>query len=491
MTTAVLLTEPKIQFFDNNGNPLAGGKVYTYTAGTTTPKASYTDSTAGTPNSNPVVLDSSGRADIWINGTYKIVVQDSLGNTISTTDNITSFTSASNATTFSDGTFALQNAADNTKQVTFSLSSVSTGTTTAVTIPNGSGTMITTAPGTSGNVLTSNGSAWISSAASAALGSNAPTTTYAPVAGDLGKLVDFTGSSNATFTLTSAVTLGSGWYCYIKNNGTSNAQLTLASSSGTIDGVSTAGYIMYAGEARIVQSDGTNFHTVLLAAGQAVFNSSTTWQRPPGYPQFYVENIAGGGSGASRTTTGNAGGGACGPWYAYTLPASSFVAVGSTETVTVGGTAAGVSGNTDGNIGNISSTTVNGTTVSTGSGATAATNAASGVAANGGVAGNTATYFQIADGRGTAAGSVTSGNVPSGGNGQVNAGSGGGASSSTAGGVRTGGTSLSGGAGGAGGANTGGNGTNGTAPGGGGGGAVNGGTSGSGAGGQVRITGVM
>lgn len=36
------------QFFDNNGNPLAGGLIYTYAAGTTTPAATYTSSDAKT-----------------------------------------------------------------------------------------------------------------------------------------------------------------------------------------------------------------------------------------------------------------------------------------------------------------------------------------------------------------------------------------------------------------------------------------------------------
>jgi len=30
------------QFFDNNGTPLSGGKLYAYEAGTTTPKTTYT-----------------------------------------------------------------------------------------------------------------------------------------------------------------------------------------------------------------------------------------------------------------------------------------------------------------------------------------------------------------------------------------------------------------------------------------------------------------
>lgn len=84
------LESPYSYFADANGAPLAGGFVYTYAAGTTTPQNSYTDSTGITPAANPVVLDSAGRATIWLSGSYKIVVKDSLGNTIVTTDNITS-----------------------------------------------------------------------------------------------------------------------------------------------------------------------------------------------------------------------------------------------------------------------------------------------------------------------------------------------------------------------------------------------------------------
>lgn len=55
------------QFFDNNGNPLSGGKIYTYAAGTTTPLATFTSRTGLTPNTNPIILDSAGRTpqQIW------------------------------------------------------------------------------------------------------------------------------------------------------------------------------------------------------------------------------------------------------------------------------------------------------------------------------------------------------------------------------------------------------------------------------------------
>lgn len=92
------LAAPYSYFADSNGLPLAGGKIYTYIAGTTTPQASYTDSTGGTPLSNPVILDSAGRAQIWLSGTYKIVVKDSLDNTISTTDNLTALSNSGDMT---------------------------------------------------------------------------------------------------------------------------------------------------------------------------------------------------------------------------------------------------------------------------------------------------------------------------------------------------------------------------------------------------------
>lgn len=65
----------KMQFFNQNGTPLAGGRVCTYAAGTNTPQATYTDSTGTSVNSNPIILDSAGRANIWLSGSsYKIVV---------------------------------------------------------------------------------------------------------------------------------------------------------------------------------------------------------------------------------------------------------------------------------------------------------------------------------------------------------------------------------------------------------------------------------
>lgn len=69
---ANILTNPLFRAFDASGNPLAGGKLYTYKAGTSTPKATYTDSTLTTPHTNPVILDAEGSAVIWLDGSYKL-----------------------------------------------------------------------------------------------------------------------------------------------------------------------------------------------------------------------------------------------------------------------------------------------------------------------------------------------------------------------------------------------------------------------------------
>jgi hypothetical protein len=74
---AVITPIPKTQFIGADGSPLVGGKVYTYAAGTTSPQATYTDSAGSTPNTNPIILDSRGEANIWLGeAAYKFKLTD-------------------------------------------------------------------------------------------------------------------------------------------------------------------------------------------------------------------------------------------------------------------------------------------------------------------------------------------------------------------------------------------------------------------------------
>jgi hypothetical protein len=81
------------QLFDDSGNVLTGGKIYTYEAGTTTPLASYTSSAGNTAHSNPIILNAAGRVptgEIWLDYTklYKFVVKTSTDVLIATYDNV-------------------------------------------------------------------------------------------------------------------------------------------------------------------------------------------------------------------------------------------------------------------------------------------------------------------------------------------------------------------------------------------------------------------
>ena len=79
---ATILPLAETQFNDALGVPLAGGSVYFYTPSTTTPKDTYQDAAQTIANSNPVILDSAGRAIIFGSGAYRQVVYDANGNLI-------------------------------------------------------------------------------------------------------------------------------------------------------------------------------------------------------------------------------------------------------------------------------------------------------------------------------------------------------------------------------------------------------------------------
>jgi hypothetical protein len=87
---AGLSPTPKQQIFGSDGAPLVGGKIYTYAAGTSTPATTYTDYSAGTANTNPIILDSYGQANIWLltSTSYKFIVKTATDVLLYTVDNI-------------------------------------------------------------------------------------------------------------------------------------------------------------------------------------------------------------------------------------------------------------------------------------------------------------------------------------------------------------------------------------------------------------------
>jgi hypothetical protein len=80
MTT--LLPLAQLQFLDANGNPYAGGQLFTYVPSTTTPKQTWQDAGQTTLNTNPIVLDAAGRCTIYGQGSYRTQLFDGIGNLV-------------------------------------------------------------------------------------------------------------------------------------------------------------------------------------------------------------------------------------------------------------------------------------------------------------------------------------------------------------------------------------------------------------------------
>ena len=80
----------KFYAWDENGDPLAGGKLYTYEARTNNPKATYQSEDALVANTNPVILNADGYADVYLDGAYKVVLKDSEDVEVWTSDPVTS-----------------------------------------------------------------------------------------------------------------------------------------------------------------------------------------------------------------------------------------------------------------------------------------------------------------------------------------------------------------------------------------------------------------
>lgn len=98
---ATLATNVSFQCFGLDGKPLAGGKVYTYSAGTTTSKATYTTMAGTVANPNPVILDQNGKAKIFFgDGSYRLQIKDSNDALIDDIDQISRYVTQSEFASF-------------------------------------------------------------------------------------------------------------------------------------------------------------------------------------------------------------------------------------------------------------------------------------------------------------------------------------------------------------------------------------------------------
>jgi hypothetical protein len=249
---ATISPVPKLQFSDQNGAPLAGGLVYTYEAGTTNLRTTYTTAAETTANPNPIVLDASGQADIFLQAGlgYKFLLQNSLATTIWTVDNVTAA-----------GTMSLQNASS----VNITGGTIGAGVTLnatvnvaagnivgAVAIANG-GTGQTTAAAARGALAAAASGAntdITSVAASTTINSqvigylnipaNAQTSAYVLTAADAGKCIDIT-TGGVTIPANATLALAIGFTFSVYNNSGTSQSIAITTDTMRLAGSATTG----------------------------------------------------------------------------------------------------------------------------------------------------------------------------------------------------------------------------------------------------------
>ena len=174
------------------------------------------------------------------------------------------------------------------------------------------------------------------------IGRRTKTTTYAVAASDNAyEIVATTGTWTLTLPAPSA-----GFWIIFQNTGTGN--ITLSPASGTIDGLSS--YLSYPNEARLINSDGSNYFSIVLNSFSISILTTTTITVPPGYARF--TGIAwGGGASGSATAGGSDGGGGGGAAVPFDVSLAAAGGAGASLTATIGAGGAGVSATSTGNVG--------------------------------------------------------------------------------------------------------------------------------------------
>ena len=119
---AVSMIGPKFYAWDRNGKPLAFGKLYTYQARTNVPKPTYQSEDQVVENSNPVVLNGEGYANVYLHGSYKMVLKDDNENEIWSSDPVSAskaeeWTNCQSATYLSSSSFKLNSNSTDTYDV--------------------------------------------------------------------------------------------------------------------------------------------------------------------------------------------------------------------------------------------------------------------------------------------------------------------------------------------------------------------------------------
>ena len=86
---SVAMIGPKFYAWGKDGKPLSFGKLYTYAARTNDPKNTYQSEDQVVANTNPVILNGEGYANVYLSGSYKMALKDSDDNEVWSADPVT------------------------------------------------------------------------------------------------------------------------------------------------------------------------------------------------------------------------------------------------------------------------------------------------------------------------------------------------------------------------------------------------------------------
>lgn len=378
-----LLPDGKQQFLSNTGVPLASGKVFMYVPNTTTFKNTWQDAAQVTLNTNPVILDASGRALIYGSGIYRQLVQTSAG--VPIYDALTTSTLGASDVSFFYGNATSTGSANAqivaaTTPATFALTTgytltfkpgfANTGATQINVASTGLRNLLKPSSGgptalTGGELVANQVVQAVYDGTQFVLNTSLPPseiinaqsgTTYTFLNSDNGKFVRSSNVAAQAYTLPQAGAAGqflAGWFVDVGNRSSNQAGIvTITPTTSTIEGAPT--YVMPPGGAARITTDGVNYFLAnqqgFLIVSTQVFTASGTYNRRSGLVYAIIECLGAGASGAGGTgtagTTNSGGGGGAG---GYARAVATAATIGASQTVTIGaGGTAPAAGNTNG-----------------------------------------------------------------------------------------------------------------------------------------------
>lgn len=270
---ATLLPNGRQQFFDANGNPLAGGTVAFFIPNTTTPKDTWQDSGGTILNTNPAVLDAAGEAIIYGSGVYRQIVKDAGGNLVwdqITADTATgglawggTSTGTANAQVIGASSFSQQDG----QQISFIAGLTNMGQLTVNGIPVLDDSLSGPTPLVGGEVIAGNAVSLIYEASRGAFH-----LVSFPIAGIIGQLTD----------LASATTTDIGSIASQNVNITGSTTITSFGSSASVSfpiyRVTFGSTLTLTQSANLILPGNASFNTVAGATGTAIYAGSGVWR---------------------------------------------------------------------------------------------------------------------------------------------------------------------------------------------------------------------